>query len=72
MIAMEAASLRVKAKPGSSFNATAPSRVAKIPNCAAAPSNRVFGLAIRAPKSVKAPTPRKISSGKTPEAIPTS
>ena len=36
----------------------------KIPNCAAAPSRKLFGFAISGPKSVIAPTPRKMSDGK--------
>ena len=36
---------------------------AKIPNCAAAPSKKLLGLAISGPKSVIAPTPKKISDG---------
>ena len=36
----------------------------KIPNCAAAPRRKLAGLAISGPKSVIAPTPRKISEGK--------
>ena len=35
----------------------------KTPNCAAAPSRKLFGLAIRGPKSVRAPTPRNIRDG---------
>jgi len=37
--------------------------VMKSPNCAAAPSRNVRGAAISGPKSVSAPTPRKISGG---------
>ena len=48
---------------------TAPSTVAKIPNCAAAPKKRVRGLANKGPKSVIAPTPIKIMSGAAPEAM---
>mgnify|MGYP000199289027 CR=1 FL=1 len=33
------------------------------PNWAAAPRNRVLGLASRGPKSVRAPSPRKIRGG---------
>ena len=36
----------------------------KTPICAAAPRRSVLGLAIRGPKSVMAPMPRKISGGK--------
>ncbi len=50
---------------------TAPSRVAKMPNCAAAPRNSVRGLASSGPKSVMAPTPMKITSGAMPEAMAT-
>ena len=55
----------------SSLMASDPSRVRKMPNCAAAPSIRVLGSAISAPKSVSAPTPRKISNGKIPVETPT-
>ena len=48
---------------------TAPSTVAKIPNWAAAPRNRVRGLASSGPKSVIAPTPMNITSGATPLAL---
>ena len=48
----------------------APNNVAKIPNCAAAPSNNIRGFAISALKSVSAPTPIKISNGNTPVSIP--
>ena len=37
---------------------------AKIPICAAAPSKKLLGLAISGPKSVIAPTPKKISDGR--------
>ena len=37
---------------------------AKIPNCAAAPKRKLFGFAINGPKSVIAPTPRKIRDGR--------
>ena len=43
----------------------------QIPNCAAAPSSRVRGLASSGPKSVIAPTPMKITSGAMPEPIAT-
>ena len=36
----------------------------KIPNCAAAPKRKLFGFAISGPKSVNAPTPRKIKDGR--------
>ncbi len=36
----------------------------KIPNCAAAPSRKLIGFAINGPKSVIAPTPKKIRDGK--------
>ena len=70
MMAMEAASRRVKSKPGRALRARAPMRVAKMPNWAAAPSSRVEGRAMRALKSVRAPTPMKISRGKTPVSMP--
>ena len=41
-----------------------PKYAAKIPNCAAAPNKKLLGLAIRGPKSVMAPTPRKIRDGR--------
>ena len=44
--------------------AIAPRYAAKIPNCAAAPRRKLFGLAINGPKSVIAPTPIKIRDGK--------
>ena len=74
MMAMDAASLRVNSMPGipSAVIASAPIRVPKMPNCAAAPSSRVLGLASIGPKSVMAPTPRKISSGKMLVGRPTS
>ncbi len=44
----------------------APMKVTNMPSCAAAPRSRDFGLAISGPKSVIAPTPRKISGGSMP------
>ena len=70
MIAMALASFNVNSKPGIRFNAIAPNKVAKIPNCAAAPSNNILGLAISALKSVIAPTPIKMSRGNTPVSMP--
>ena len=35
-----------------------------MPNWAAAPKRKLFGLAIRGPKSVMAPTPMKIREGR--------
>ena len=58
---MEAASWAVK-----SPEPMAPMKVIKIPNWAAAPNSKDLGLAIKGPKSVIAPTPRKISGGKIP------
>ena len=72
MIPIEAASLRLKSIPGTQFSANAPSNVAKIPNWAAPPNNAVLGLANIGPKSVMAPMPIKISSGKIPVVIPIS
>ena len=43
---------------------------AKMPNWAAAPSSRLFGLASSGPKSVMAPTPRKMSDGYRPTFTP--
>ena len=59
LIRYEAASCTVK--PSS----IAPSRATNTPPCAAAPRSRVFGLASRGPKSVIAPTPKKINGGNT-------
>ena len=64
MIATDAASAKVNP------SAFAPRSVPKIPNCAAAPSRKVCGLASSGPKSVIAPIPRKISGGKIPDSIP--
>ena len=71
LIAMADASASEKSNPGTAFNARAPISVVKMPNCAAAPSNKVEGFAINAPKSVNAPTPMKINSGATPEPMAT-
>ena len=54
---MEAASGPVK--PSS----TAPKNARNTPSCAAAPSSRLLGFASSGPKSVIAPTPRKMSEG---------
>ena len=62
---------RLKSKTPKVDNRTAPIKVAKIPNCAAAPKNSVLGLASKGPKSVIAPTPIKIMSGKAPLSMPT-
>ena len=40
-----------------------PMKVMKMPSCAAAPSSKLLGLAIRGPKSVIAPTPMKMRQG---------
>ena len=45
-------------------SASASRNAEKIPNCAAAPKRKLLGFAISGPKSVIAPTPRKISDGK--------
>ena len=58
MMEIAAAALSLKPKP------MAPKYAAKIPNCAAAPSKKLLGLAIRGPKSVIAPTPIKIREGR--------
>ena len=57
---MEIAAAALSLKP----SAIAPKYAAKIPNCAAAPSKKLLGFAIRGPKSVMAPTPMKIRDGK--------
>ena len=57
---MEIAAAALSFKP----IAIAPKYAAKIPNCAAAPSKKLIGFAISGPKSVIAPTPRKISEGR--------
>lgn len=44
-------------------NAAAPINVKKIPDCAAAPSRKLFGFAISGAKSVIVPIPKKISGG---------
>ena len=74
MMAIDAASRRVNSSPGMplAVSARAPSSVPKMPNCAAAPSSSVLGLASIGPKSVMAPTPMKISSGNTLVGRPTS
>ena len=48
-------------KPNTSIWVTR--KVAKMPICAAAPKSRLLGLAMRGPKSVMAPTPRKMRQG---------
>ena len=57
---MEIAAAALSLKP----IAIAPKYAAKIPNCAAAPSRKLFGFAISGPKSVIAPTPMKIRDGR--------
>ena len=71
MMPMAAAWLRLKSIQPMAVMPTAPIRVAKMPNWAAAPRNRVRGLASSGPKSVIAPTPMKITSGAIPEAMAT-
>ena len=73
MMPMEAASRMEKLMPGTrSESSNAPIRVMKMPSWAAPPSRMVLGLAIIGPKSVRAPTPMKMRSGKTPVVMPTS
>jgi hypothetical protein len=72
MMPMAAASFSVKSITPSSVMPSAPSSVAKIPNCAAAPRNSVRGFASNGPKSVSAPTPMKMMSGNAPVLMPTS
>ena len=64
MMPIEAASCEVKPSQ------TAPMKVANTPNCAAPPRMRVFGRAMSGPKSVRAPTPRKMSGGKISSSTP--
>eukprot|EP01093_Parvamoeba_rugata_P009809 TRINITY_DN2691_c0_g2_i1.p1 TRINITY_DN2691_c0_g2~~TRINITY_DN2691_c0_g2_i1.p1 ORF type:complete len:103 (-),score=7.04 TRINITY_DN2691_c0_g2_i1:102-410(-) len=71
IMAIAEAFFNVNSNPGTRFNAIAPNKVPKIPNCAAAPSSSIRGLAIKALKSVIAPTPINMSSGNTPVSIPT-
>ena len=54
MIPIDAASLNVNATPSIPvrLNAQAPRKVTKIPSCAAAPSSKLLGFAIRGPKFV--------------------
>ena len=68
MIPMDAACAGEKPKMGRSSCVTR--KVAKMPICAAAPSRRLLGLAIRGPKSVMAPTPRNMRHGYTPALTP--
>ena len=70
-MAIAAASDSEKSKIPKVDNKMAPIKVAKIPNCAAAPRKSVLGLASKGPKSVMAPTPIKIISGNAPLSIPT-
>ena len=46
--------------------------VRKMPNCPAAPSRKILGFSSNGPKSVIAPIPMKISSGKSSLATPMS
>ena len=55
---MEAATLGSKPKRPMAIK-----KAAKMPSWAAAPSSRLLGLASSGPKSVMAPTPRKIREG---------
>ena len=59
MIPMLAASFMSKPMKSSCMKRN----VAKIPSWAAAPKSRLLGLAISGPKSVMAPTPRKMRQG---------
>ena len=72
MMPMEAASKRSKSMPGTYLeSSSAPMRVVKMPNWAAAPSSAVLGLASIGPKSVMAPMPMKMIRGKAPDLMPT-
>jgi hypothetical protein len=64
IIAIDAASLA--GKP----SRNAPIKVMKIPACAAAPSKKLDGFAIKGPKSVIQPTPKKINNGKSCNLTP--
>ena len=64
MIAIEPASFGEKSKR------VAPINVINIPICAAAPSIKLFGLAMSGPKSVMAPIPKNISGGNIPRCTP--
>ena len=66
MMPIDAASGRVKP------NASASSSVRKIPNWPAAPSSTIRGFSSSGPKSVSAPMPMKISSGKSSLRMPMS
>ena len=44
--------------------------VRKMPNCPAAPSRKILGFSSSGPKSVMAPIPMKMSSGKSSLATP--
>ena len=57
MIAMDAQSAALM------LSTAAPTKVKKIPPCAAAPRRKLLGEAISGPKSVIAPMPRNISGG---------
>jgi len=74
MMPIDAASLRpnLMKSPVASERQSAPNSAMKMPNCAAAPSSAVRGLAISGPKSVIAPTPMKIMIGKRPVLTPNS
>ena len=62
---MEDASLtpKLNALGNKAVRPMAPMKAMNMPNWAAAPMNRVLGLAIRGPKSVPAPTPMNIRQG---------
>ena len=44
--------------------ASAPQNATKMPTCAAAPRSSVLGLDMTGPKSVSAPSPRKMMGGR--------
>ncbi len=66
MTAMLTASSAGKPSANASIN------VKKIPNWPAAPNSSIFGFSSSEPKSIIAPMPTKISSGKTSLATPMS
>ena len=71
MMPIDAACSSVKWMPGTNWSSTtAPMSAEKMPSCAAAPRSSIFGLAMSGPKSVMAPTPKKMRIGKRPVSMP--
>jgi hypothetical protein len=71
MIAMADASCSVKSKPGRNVQRNRPDQGREDPELRRGTEQQRRRTAIRAPKSVSAPTPMKISSGKMPVSTPT-